>query len=120
MNNFFEELEMFSRFATKLDDITQKTINRGQLIREILKQSKSKTISVEGQIAIFMCVNNGVFDNISLDKINKIQTEIVYLMENKFPDIINTIKSNEKLSKVQIDSFLEKAKEIAKKFKDEE
>ena len=41
-------------------------------------------------------------------------------MENKFPDIINTIKSNEKLSKVQIDSFLEKAKEIAKKFKDEE
>lgn len=116
----FEELEMFSRFATKLDDITQKTINRGQLIREILKQPKSKTISVEGQIAIFMCVNNGVFDNISLDKINKIQTEIVYLMENKFPDIINTIKSNEKLSKVQIDSFLEKAKEIAKKFKDEE
>ena len=30
-------------------------------------------------------------NDISLDKINKIQAEIIYLMENKFPDIINTI-----------------------------
>ena len=113
----FEELEMFSRFATKLDDMTQKIINRGKLIREILKQDVNNTVSVEGQVAIFMCINNNVFDGVNLKDITKIQNEVVYEIENNFPDLVRTIKNNEKLSTIQIQAFLEKAKEIVLKFK---
>lgn len=113
----FEELEMFSRFATKLDDETQKTIDRGKLIRELLKQDKSNTISTEGQIALFMCINNNVFDGVSLDRIKEIENDIVDLMENNFPEIVETIRNNEKLSQVQIDKFLTKAAETVSKYK---
>lgn len=113
----FEELEMFSRFATKLDDETQKTIDRGKLIRELLKQNRSKTISVAGQVAIFMCINNGILDGIDLDKIKEVEAEIIELMENNFQNIVTTIKTNEKLSQEQIDNFLEKAKETVGKYK---
>lgn len=113
----FEELEMFSRFATKLDDETQRTINRGKLIREILKQDKSKTISIEGQIALFMCINNNVFDGIALEKIKDIEMDIVRLIENKFPDMVNTIRSNQKLSDEQIAKFLEESKEVVAKYR---
>lgn len=113
----FEELEMFSRFATKLDDETQKTIDRGRLIREVLKQNKNDTVSTEGQVALFMCINNNVFDNISLDKIKRVEVDIISLMENKFPDIVNTIRANEKLSKEQIDEFLKSATDIVSTYK---
>lgn len=115
----FEELEMFSKFATKLDDQTQKIINKGKLIRELLKQNKSSTVSVEGQVAIFMCLNNGVLDDITLEQVNVVEKEIVDLMQHKFPDLVHTIRNNEKLSEVQMNIFLEKAKEIVEKYKSE-
>jgi F-type H+-transporting ATPase subunit alpha len=108
----FEELEMFSKFATKLDDETQKIINRGKLIRETLKQDRFKTVSTEGQIAIFMCINNGLLDGIELERITEIQNKIVTLASTCFKDICNTIRKNEKLSKEQIDAFLEEAKKL--------
>jgi len=113
----FEELEMFSKFATKLDDETQKTINRGKLIRELLKQDKSDTISIEGQIALFMCVNNNILDGIPLDKIKDVETDIIRLMENNFPDMVKVIKDNEKLSQEQMDQFLVSAKGLVEKYK---
>ncbi len=114
----FEELEMFSRFATKLDEQTQKTINRGKLIRETLKQSKFSTISSEGQIAIFICINNNLLDNIALEKIHSIEEKIANLLEKEFPDIVHTIKNNEKLSETQIKAFLNKAKELIEEYRD--
>ena len=113
----FEELEMFSRFATKLDDETQKIIDRGNLIREVLKQAKYNTISIEGQIAIFICINNNILDNIDLDKINEVEKDIVELMENHFGDLVKTIRSNNELSEGQINRFIEKAKEAVAKYK---
>ena len=113
----FEELEMFSRFATKLDDETQKIIDRGNLIREVLKQAKYNTISIEGQIAIFICINNNILDNIDLDKINEVEKDIVQLMENHFGDLVKTIRSNNELSEGQINRFIEKAKETVAKYK---
>lgn len=116
----FEELEMFSRFATKLDEQTQKTINRGKLIREILKQNKSNTISVEGQVAVFTCLNNNLFDGIPLEEVKFIENKIVELVENEFSDMVNTIRNNEKLSELQINTFLDKAKNVIEQNKEKQ
>lgn len=113
----FEELEMFSRFATKLDEDTQKTIDRGRLIRESLKQDRYKTISTEGQVAIFMCINNNILDDISLSFIKELEEKIVVLMETSFPDIVKTIHNDEKLSQDQIDRFLDKVRFVVDKYR---
>lgn len=113
----FEELENFSRFATKLDDETKKIIDKGNLIREILKQNKNETVSMEGQVAIFMCVNNNILDNISFDKIKKAERDIVNLMQNDFQDIVKIIKNNNTISQENMNKFLEKAKEVVEKYK---
>ena len=113
----FEELEMFSRFATKLDDETQRTINKGKLIREILKQSKSNTVSTEGQVALFICINNNVFGDIDLSKIADAQKDVISLMEKEFTDIVKTIRSNNKLSEEQIKNFINKADEVVDKYR---
>ena len=112
----FEELEMFSRFATKLDEETEKTINKGKLIRELLKQDRFNTISLEGQIALFICINNDLFKNVDFEYIHDIEKDIVNLIENNFHDIVNKIRGNKELTNEDINKFLEYAKEIVIKY----
>ncbi len=58
----FEELEIFSRFSTRLDEQTRKTLDRGRHVRETLKQPQYRPIPVAEQIAVLLSVTNGVLD----------------------------------------------------------
>ena len=102
------------------EDYAVVEIDKGKLIREILKQPKSQTVSTEGQVALFICINNGIFDGIELSKIQEVQDEVVALMEEDFVDMVKTIRSNEKLSEDQIKNFISKATETVKKYKNVE
>ena len=48
----FEEMEMFSRFSSRLDESTQKMLQRGYRIREMFKQKEHSPITMCDQIAI--------------------------------------------------------------------
>ena len=65
----FEELETFSRFATRLDEDTRHTIERGRRVREVLKQPQYEPIPVAEQIAVLLGVTEGVFDDLPLDRV---------------------------------------------------
>lgn len=106
----FEELEMFSKFATKLDEKTQEIIDRGQLIRELLKQKKAHTISLEGQMAIFICLNYKLLDGIAFNKLERAEKYIVKLVETQFPKISKSLRNNEKISNEEIIEFVNAAK----------
>ncbi len=108
----FQELENFSKFSSSLDEKTEKIINKGQKIREIIKQKNCETLFVFEQIAILLCLNNGIFDNVSLDKIKDTEKVIINTMNSEFPDIKNTILSNKKISDESINIFVNKIKEI--------
>ena len=62
----FEELETFSRFATRLDEQTQQTITRGRRVRELLRQDRLKTLPVPKQIIALHAVNLGLFDEVEV------------------------------------------------------
>ncbi len=113
----FSELEMFARFATKLDEETQKTINKGNLIREILKQGKGETVSTEGQVAVFLSLNNGLLDDIPLENVKEAEKEVIRLMQDNCKKMVEVIRANKKLSDDQIKEFLEKATNTLNRFK---
>ena len=69
----FEELETFSRFGTRLDDETRKRLDRGRRVREILKQPQYQAMPVAEQIAVFVAVNGGIFDEFPLDRIPQVE-----------------------------------------------
>lgn len=103
----FRELEMFSKFATKLDENTSKIISRGQKISEVLNQNRYEIIPTEEQIAIFLCVNNGIFDDIESDEIDNAEYIIRRTMAKEFPNLVKKIKKNKDLSDKDIDKFIE-------------
>ena len=65
----FLELEMFTRFGAKLEPAMQKAINRGHILREILKQDRLTPVPAEFHMAWLVAFNDGLLDNKPVDEI---------------------------------------------------
>jgi F-type H+-transporting ATPase subunit alpha len=65
----FLELEVFTKFGAKLEESMQKRIERGRVLRELLKQDRLSPVSAEGQIAWLQAFNRGDFDTVSPDEV---------------------------------------------------
>ena len=61
----FLELELFTRFGTRLEASMEAKIRRGRLLREILRQERLAPLSAEFQAAWLTAFNEGFFDNLS-------------------------------------------------------
>ena len=93
----FEELEAFSRFGTKLDEETKQKLRRGRRLREVFKQKQYNTLPVPLQIAVLLALNNGVFDRIRLDDVQKAKEKIREAMEKHTDELYEKIAKGEKL-----------------------
>src|SRR5579883_2701874 len=60
----FEELEVFSRFGSRLDEHTRETLARGRAVREALKQPQFDPLPAAEQVAILVAATSGLLDNL--------------------------------------------------------
>ena len=58
----FLELEVFTRFGSRLEAGVDAKIRRGRLLRELLKQERLAPLSPEQQLAWLVAYNEGAFD----------------------------------------------------------
>lgn len=65
----YEELEIFARFGTRLDERTRQAIERGRRVREILKQDEGDALTPAEQVAVLLALNEGLFDPLPLERI---------------------------------------------------
>lgn len=72
----FEEMEVFARFGTRLDDRTRSILERGRRIRAVLRQAKFSPVSPIEQIAILIALTGGAFDDIPLDRMNEAEAAV--------------------------------------------
>jgi F-type H+-transporting ATPase subunit alpha len=111
----FEELESFARFGTRIDEDTRKTLERGRRVREILKQPQYRPLPVADQIAVLLAVNEGLFDNISLEEILEASQKIQDRIKTEHPKQVQRIESGEKLEDDDIRILLETARKALEK-----
>lgn len=71
-----EELESFSRFGTRLDEDTRKTIEHGKRIRQLFKQPEMQPVSVPEQLIVLLALAHGLFDPVPLSEITKAEVLI--------------------------------------------
>jgi len=113
----FQEVEVFARFGTQLDEDTRQTLERGRRVREILKQPQNQPLPVAEQIAILLAVNGGVFDSLPVDKIAEAATEIREAISTQLPKVCSRIIAGEKLSDADKEALLTTAKDAVAQFK---
>jgi len=87
----FEELEAFSRFGTRLDAETQRTLERGRRVREILRQPRYEPLTVPRQIALLLAVNEGLFDQVPIDKMAAVEGAVGQAVEDEHPAVCRRI-----------------------------
>jgi F-type H+-transporting ATPase subunit alpha len=94
----FAELEAFSQFASDLDQATQKELARGERLREMLKQAQNAPIPVEEQVCVIYAGINGYLDDIAVDEVLGFLAKLRTNLKSSFPQLLETIKSEKKLS----------------------
>jgi len=73
----FLELEVFTRFGARLEASVQKKIQRGQRLRELLKQERLRPLSFIQQLAWLLAFNRGLFDQFEPSKVRQKQAELL-------------------------------------------
>ena len=106
----FEELEAFSRFGTRLEESTRLTLERGQRVREILKQKQYAPMSAAEQIAVLLAVTAGLLDPVPIDKIATAEQAICQAISTQLAALCLQIENGALLKDADRDALLEIAK----------
>lgn len=78
----FLELEVFTRFGTKLEAGAELKIRRGRLLREILKQERLTPLTASFELAWLIAFNEGLLDNFEIVELNAVLQKILDELTN--------------------------------------
>jgi len=113
----YREMAAFAQFGSDLDASTQKLLNRGSKLTELLKQDQYSPMPVAQQvIAVFSGVR-GFLDDVEIANIKNIEKEIYEEVKSSNSEIIDTINSTGKLDEEmdkKLTSIIEKFKKKKK------
>ena len=107
----FQELEAFSRFGTRLDERTRRTLDHGYRVREILKQNQFDPMPVAQQIAVLLAVTQGLFDAVPLDRMAAAEKAVRHMLCEDIPDLCQRIEAGMSLEGADRDLILNKVRE---------
>jgi F-type H+-transporting ATPase subunit alpha len=109
----YRELAAFAQFGSDLDPATQKQLNRGQRLVEILKQGQYKPMTVEKQVIIIFAATNGYVDSYPVSALKKYEEELMAFIESRHADILTDLRDKKALD----DTVKPKVKKALEDFK---
>ncbi len=108
----FEELEVFSRFGTRLEEETRRQLDRGRRVREVLKQPRYEPIPVAEQIVVLLAVTEDLLDGVPLDEISDAERDLRKAVRNRLPGRYRDLQQGKKLDDGARASLLRLAREV--------
>ena len=109
----YREMEVFTQFASDLDDATKAQLQHGKALMELLKQPLCHPLSMHEQVMTLVMANNGVFDEIPTKEVKKHQTELLEFIDLKHPEIGKQIEDKKEINDELVQNILEAVKEFA-------
>ncbi len=94
----FEELETFARFATRLDEETKKSLERGRRLREVLRQKRYHPLQDFEQIFVMLALIHGLFDPLPPDQVGRAEKKICAMAARQLPQICADITAGKELT----------------------
>jgi len=112
----YRELAAFAQFGSDLDPATQKQLNRGRRLTEILKQPQYRPLPVAKQVAIIFAATNGYLDSVAVDKVHAYETELYRFLETQRPDVLTSIAEKKVLDDTIKPALQSALEEFGKQF----
>ncbi|OAJ35593.1 F0F1 ATP synthase subunit alpha [Piscirickettsia salmonis] len=87
----YRELEAFSQFASDLDDVTRKQLERGQRMMELMKQKQYSPLSIAEMGLALYAAEKGHLDDVAVNKVVDFEAALLAYFNDQEKDLIAKI-----------------------------
>jgi F-type H+-transporting ATPase subunit alpha len=94
----YREMAAFAQFGSDLDASTQRLLNRGARLTELLKQAQFKPMPVEEEVVAIYAGVKGYLDKLPVSAVQRFEAEFLRLMRSKHKDVLDTIRTSKQLA----------------------
>jgi len=108
----YREMAAFAQFGSDLDAATQRLLNRGARLTELLKQPQFSPLKTEEQVAVIFAGVKGYLDKLAVSQVGKFEQGLLAHMRSEGKDVLEAIRAEQKLTdeieaqlKAQIDAY---------------
>ena len=106
----YREMAAFAQFGSDLDASTQRLLNRGSKLTELLKQNQYSPMTVGDQVVSVFAGVNGYLDDLELSQVKQFESDLSDLIKSSHKDILDSINSTGNLDdevKAKLSSIIE-------------
>jgi F-type H+-transporting ATPase subunit alpha len=93
----YREMAAFAQFGSDLDASTQKLLNRGARLTELLKQAQFSPLPFEEQTASIFAGTNGYLDSIDTARVTEYEAEMLSYLRAEHADVLKAIRESKAL-----------------------
>ncbi|MBL6665074.1 MAG: F0F1 ATP synthase subunit alpha [Rickettsiales bacterium] len=112
----FRELEAFAQFGSDLDAATQKLLDKGRKLTELLKQKQYSPMVLEEQVASIYVGVKGYLDQVDAKDVVKFEKEFIQRLRSAHAEILESIKGEKKITEENEPKLQEAIKEFLEIF----
>lgn len=94
----YREMAAFAQFGSDLDASTQKLLNRGARLTELLKQGQFKPMPFEEQVVSIFAGVNGFLDTIPAKQVTRFEGALLSMMRSEHADVLTAIRTSKDIS----------------------
>ena len=94
----YREMAAFAQFGSDLDVATQRLLNRGARLTELLKQPQYRPLPVEEQVVSIFAGVNGYLDGVPVESVTDFEEKFLAAMRARNGDVLDAIRSEREIS----------------------
>ncbi|HXK54163.1 MAG TPA: F0F1 ATP synthase subunit alpha, partial [Hyphomicrobiales bacterium] len=94
----YREMAAFAQFGSDLDAATQRLLNRGARLTELLKQPQFSPLKVEEQVVVIYAGVNGYLDKLAVSDVRRFEQELLRTIRDKHMSILDAIRTEKEIS----------------------
>ena len=104
----YRELEAFAQLGTELDKATQKQLDRGARLVELLKQPQYRPMPMEREVVVIFAGTQGFLDDVPVNRVAEFQNQLLSHLDATAPQLIRSIADKKELT-ADVDKELREA-----------
>ncbi|OYW68030.1 MAG: F0F1 ATP synthase subunit alpha [Bosea sp. 12-68-7] len=112
----YREMAAFAQFGSDLDAVTQRLLNRGARLTELLKQPQFSPLKMEEQVVVIYAGVNGYLDALPVAKVRSFEDGLLALVRGQHADMLAEIGKSKDLSDANAAKLKDLVTDYAKSF----
>ncbi len=94
----YREMAAFAQFGSDLDAVTQRLLNRGARLTEMLKQNQCEPLPMEKEVLLILAANEGLLDALEVAQIRPFERGMYGFFDAKYPALLGEIRTKKELA----------------------